>query len=60
MAVTTRRFRGGYRPCSQVWFRLDGERRGMERVRTRGEKNNSNLENNVNLADKYPIWEKLN
>ena len=60
MAVTTRRFRGGCRPCSQVWFRLDGERRGMERVRIRGEKNNLDLEKNINLVDKYPMRENLN
>ena len=48
MAVTTRRFRGGCRPCSQVSLRLDKERQGAERVRVRDEKNNRNLENNVN------------
>jgi len=59
MAVTTRRFRGGCRPCSQVSLRLDKERRGAERVRVRDEKNNRNLEDNVNYVDISPMLENL-
>ena len=32
----------------------------MERVRIRGEKNNLDLEKNINLVDKYPMGENLN